>query len=507
MALDLAKILRLQGKNERDTWPPHEVRKHWATIHDYRTRYTNDRAHMIRNNANIQFDDHKVTTFVPVGWPRELARFSAGLLFSQPPTIVDERNEKAVARMQQVNDFGAFAVLGGVKVAAEGQGGVRIIRDSAVAPDGTPLITWVDEDQVIWDVRHGAFVVGGTVVITKEVPSDRKDRKDIYRLLEQHTAGMVSRKLFKGENTELGIRVPLKTFEEFASLKDEEPTGLDRPTLVRWQNVPGGESDFYGMGPLFDTMNEAESTLLDRARKATPRVFVDKSLADETGRIEKIDGYIITGGSRLRPTLGKDPGELVKTVEPAFLSREHIEWIDHLSQLIVSVAGYAPETWGIQGKTANVTRAVSGYAIKLSQLRTLLTRNAKQHMALQALGWAVAITTAWQQSETDVANFLPKIELGDGLPDDPLDGAQEVLWLRQAVAASTETLVRTLHPAWDDRQVQFEVDRIQEEKTLIAGGDIPTPAQGGRSALREGLSKPENDDRAGSGAEPNTSIV
>ena len=505
----LARILRVErngsGK-DADAWPPQEVREHWEDVQQYRRRYKNNRMEMIRANANLQFDDHKVETFIPVPWPRELARFSAGLLFSQPPTVINEKHENQINRMLQVNDFGAFALLGGVKVAAEGQGGVRIIRDSSIAPDGTPLITWVDEDQVIWDVRHGAFVVGGTVVITKEKEGDRRDRKDIYRLLETHTPGLVTRKLYKGEQNRLGDPVALSTFEEFAALKPEEPTGLDKPTLVRWQNIPGGESDYFGMGGLFDGFNEAESLLLDRSRKAIPRVFVDKSLSDETGRIEKIDGYIITGGSRLRPTLGKDPGELIKTVEPAFLSREHIEWLDHLSQLIVSVAGYAPETWGIQGKTANVTRAVSGYAIKLAQLRTLLTRNAKQHMALQALGWAVGCTTAWQIGEHDVAACLPIIELGDGMPDDPLDGAQEVLWLRQAMAASTEELVRTLHPAWDDRQVGAEVQKIMDEKALTAGGDLP-PTPEGRRQLREILSQAPNDPRAGSGAEPNTPIV
>lgn len=503
--MSLIDSIRKQGKVERDDWPPAPVKQHWEVVHGYRRRYRNDRAEMIKANANLAFDDHKSTTFIPVGWPRELARFSAGLLFSQPPTVINEAHEPEIARMLQVNDFGAFAVLGGVKVASEGQGAVRIIRDSAISPD-VPLITWVDEDCVIWDVRHGAFVVGGTVIITRRPNLTGYEKEDIYRLLEEHTAGLVTRKLFKGEINKLGKPIPLATIPEFVTLKDEEPTGLDRPTLVRWQNVPGGESDFFGMGPLFDTMNEAESTLLDRGRKAIPRVFVDRSLADETGRIEKIDGYILTGGSRLRPTLGKDPGELIKTVEPQFLSKEHIDWVDHLSQLIVSVAGYAPETWGIQGQTANVTRAVSGYAIKLAQLRTLLTRNAKQHMALQALGWSVAATTAWMVGEHDVASMLPVIELGDGMPDDPLDGAQEVLFLRQAVAASTETLVRTLHPAWDDNQVDSEVEDIMSEKLVAAGGDMPADGSG-RAGVRRALPGSANDPRAGSGGEPNTSVV
>ena len=473
-----------------EDWPPKEVRKHWDEIREYRRRYVNDKMDLVQANPNLLFSDHKMATFTPVPWPRELARFSSSLLFSQPPTIINEAYPAEVRRLMQVNDIGAFAVEGGVKAASEGSVGIRVIRDSSISST-VPLVTLVDEDQVIWDVRHRHFVVGGTVVITVQPDPDRHDT---WRLLETHTPGMVTRKLYKGERGTLGVEKPLDSLPDFAGLRPSEPTGLDRSTLIRWQNIPGGESDYFGLGPLFDEMNEAESTLLDRARKAIPRVFVDRSLADATGKLN-IDGYILTGGSRLRPSLGKDPGELVNIVEPKFLSKEHIEWLDHLSQLIVTMAGYAPDTWGIQGKTANVTRAVSGYAIKLAQLRTLLTRASKEHMALQALGWASACATAWMVGVHDVSTMLPVIELGDGMPDDPLDGAQEVLFLRQAVAASTEQLVRTLHPGWDDKQVDGEVDRILEEKAMAAGGDIPAEPD-------EGDPAPD----AGSGDEPNSDV-
>jgi hypothetical protein len=479
-------------------WPPKQVREHWKEVHSYRLRYSNDRDKLIRANPNLLFSNHKINTYTPVPWPRELARFSAALLFSQPPTVINEAHPDPIRRLMQVNDFGAFAVEGGVKAAAEGTVAIRVIRDSSIS--NTPLITLVDEDQVIWDVRHRHFVVGGTVVVTRVEPADHGDRHAYYRLLEKHTAGLVQRTLYRGGRDELGRPVPLSTIEEFASLKPEESTGLDHPTLIRWQNIPMGESDYFGLGPLFDDINEAESLLLDRARKAIPRVFVDRSLADESGKLD-IDGYILTGGSRLRPTLGKEPGQLVHTVEPKFLSKEHIDWLDHLSQLIVTAAGYAPETWGIQGKTANVSRAVSGYAMKLAQLRTLLTRSTKEHMALQSLGWSVACATAWMLDAHDVAELLPVIELGDGLPDDPLDGAQEVLWLRQAVAASTEQLVRTLHPTWDDRKVVSEVDRIMDEKLIAAGGDVPLDRV-------DGADDPHDpDDIAGSGEERNAPVA
>lgn len=493
--------------DKKDQWPPPHVKKRWAEIESYRRRYRNNRDEMIRDNPNISTNDHKVSIYVPVPWPRELCRFSAALLFSETPRVqIEGHDDGAILNeLMEVNDFGAFAIRGGVKAAAEGRVGIRIIRDSDISAT-TPLLTIVPEDQIIWDIRHDAFYAGGMVVIERYEHQDTND-EIVFRLLETHTAGLVERDLYRGGKAELGKKVPLSQFPEFASLEPVEHTGLDKPTLIPWENVPGAESDLFGLGPLFDDLNEQESLLLDRVRKAVPRAFVDRSLADETGRLE-IDGYILTGGARMRPALGATPGSLVTTVQPPLLSVEAIAAIDHLQQLIVTMAGYAPDTWGIQGKTASVQRAVSGYAMKLAQLRTLLNRAGKEHMALQALGWGVATCLAWQDSTSGagsvkVSDYLPSIELGDGVPNDPLDGAQEVLYLRQAMSASTETLVKTVHPTWSDGQVAEEVEAILETAGMPPGSG-PALGLGNVGSTVRGLMVDDDNPamRAGAGVDP-----
>jgi len=451
---------------KKDVWPPPHLLKHWDEIEGYRRRYRNTRAEMIQWNPNITVDQHKVEIFTPVPWPRELCRFSSALLFSEVPKVSKPGLDAEVESLVNINDFGSFAHRGGVKAAAEGRVGIRVIKDPEVGGD-TPLLTLVNEDQVIWDIRHGSFYAGGMVVI--ERPDPDGDREVVFRLMEEHVTGYVRRFLYRGQRNRLGKQVPLATIREFHGLSPEEETGLDRPTLLPWENVPGGESDLFGLGAIFDGLNEAESLLLDRARKAIPRVFVDRSLADDTGRL-MLDGYILTGGSRMRVPLGTSPASTIEIVEPKFLAKTHIEWIDHLTQLMVTCAGYSPLTWGIQGTTANVTRAVSGYAMKLSQLRTLLNRAGKEHMALQALGWGFGTALAWETGTHEVATMVPTIELGDGLPNDPLDGAQEVLFLQQAQAASTSTLVKTVHPTWSATEVEAEVERILEEGAFPPGG-------------------------------------
>ena len=484
-----------------EAWPPPEVRDHWQSIEEYRRRYRNDRAELITNDPNLSTDQHKVETYVPVPWPRELCRFSSALLFSDTPQVSYAGDPSDLDDLLEVNDFGAFCIRGGIKAACDGRIGIRVLWDDDISTT-VPLITAVDENQIVWDIRHGSFYAGGMVVITRQADGDKK--QDIYRLLEEHTKGLVKRTLYKGVRSELGKPVPLSTVAEFADLAPEWETGLDVPTLVPWENVPGAESDLFGMGPVFNEMNEAESLLLDRGRKSIPRVFVDKSLLDETGRAQ-IDGIIPTGGSRVRPPLGATAGSLIETVDVKLQFAEHVDWINHIAQLMVTVAGYAPSTWGIQGETASVQRAVSGYAMKLAQLRTLLTRSAKEHMALQALGWGTAVAMTLQRGGHHVADNLPDIELGDGLPNDPLDGAQEVLFLRQAAAASTQTLVETIHPTWGPEAVQEEVNEIMDD-AMMPPGTGQAQGVGPMGDVVKHLLRPGRSQKAGDGVDPTVGV-
>lgn len=495
---------------DREEWPPKSVKDNWERIETFRMYYRNNRSELISHNPNISISNHKVDIYIPVPWAREICRFSAGLLFPQSPRIMG-KDKLAILDLEQINDFGAFAIQGGVQVAAEGRLGIRIIKDPVVS-NVTPLLTIVPDDQIIWDIRHGRFYVGGMVIIERKVEPESASYRNYqetiyYRLMEEHTIGQIKRTLYKGTYKSLGVEVPLSTYNEFASLPDLESTGLDTPTLIPWENVPGAESDLFGLTTLLDVINEGESLLLDRARKAIPRVFIDRSLSDESGRID-IDGYILTGGSRLRMPLGVSPGQSINLIEPKFFAKEHVEWLDHVTQLMVTVAGYSPSTWGIQGHTATVSRVVSGYALKLSQLRTLLNRSAKEHMALQALGWSVAVALSWASSHYNVQDNLPTIELGDGLPSDPLDGAQEVLYLKQALAASTETLVKTVHPSWTPEEIAAEVKAIEDEISYVADLSAKSPSTiAGSPIPKPNEPKLRNKNRAGDGVDEETNLV
>ncbi len=515
MANPLTFMQRLVANwQTKDEWPPPHLRVHWDDIDAYRRRYDNDKGKLIQADANLAMDPHNQEIFTPVGLPRELCRFSSALLFAETPQVTSDEFQDVIDAGIEVNDFGAWAIESGVKAARDGRVAIRVIWDPDIS-DLSPLLTLVPEDQVVWNIRHGAFYAGGVVVFTHK---DEKNDKVYYRLLEEHAKGSITRWCFKGERNKLGKRVELTEVWKWADLRPYETTGIDRPTLIPWLNDPLGESDLFGLGPLFNELNQAESLLLDRGKKSVPRLFIHKNLLDNTGRME-IESPIIVGGARTLPTLGSDPMQGIKLVQEPFYTEDHIRWNDHVTQLIVTVAGYSPETWGIQGQTANVTRAVSGYAMKLSQLRTLLNRAGKAHMALQAMGWAFATMVAMQKARAGaglpVSKCLPKIELGDGLPPDPLDGAQEVLFLRQAMAADTAELVRTVHPTWSDDEVNAQAAHIIAEASVMSQGGSNTDGTGPtplpatmHTVVQQAIHARQQAvaavlERAGSGGEPN----
>lgn len=440
-------------------WPPPEVAEHWDRIRDYRRRFRNDPAEMLQYTPRMNMHPHRREIYTPVPLAREIARYSAALLFSSPPKIVFEENAELLARVLEANGLEPLLQSAAERVAIEGRGALRVIWDDAIAPE--PYLTYIPEDQVIWDIRHGRAVIGGTVVIEHR-PADSDV---VYRLLEEHGTedgrGYIRRTLYRGTGWDLGQPAALGEVPEFAELEDEEWTGLDAPTLIMWENVPGSYSDLAGLDVLLDRLDEAESYLVDKIRKSVPRVFADRSLAGENGEVD-LEGVILTGDENMELPMGESAVKTVETAQPELQSEEHVRAIDHLREIILTCAGYSQSSWGLgeQG------RSDSGTAIKLRMARTLLTRAGKERMASEAIRNALAVALAWSDgegAERSVRDFRPQVMLGDGLPRDMVELAQSLSTRRAAGVVSLYQAVREQHPDWDEESVNLEVERIRAE--------------------------------------------
>jgi hypothetical protein len=414
------------------------------------------------------------------GKPEEMA--TAAL--REPPR--QSRRQKLLEKLIELNGLDAFLQESGETVAVEGRGAIRIIRDEDVA-EGEPFLTFVPEDQILWDERHGRVVVGATAVFefAPAVGSAETETREVYRMFEEHIPGSIDRKVYKGTVNHIGKPVGEGEWPEV--WKDTKPhldTGLDACTMVRWDNVPGGQSDIQGLDALLDTLDEAESLMLDKGRKSIPKTFANRSLADDNGEID-LEGVILTGDENLGAEYGSNPVQSVEVAQPELQSTDHILWVDHVREMIATHAGYSSATWGI----GEEGRSDSGTALQLRQARTLLTRAGKDRMAREAIINAVAVALCWMDGKQKVRDYRPEVMLGTGLPTDSLEKAQEITSKYSAGVISLRQAVRELHPEWTEEQVDEEVEEIEEAKMLPPALD---PMQNGGLSLELGGEKDED---------------
>lgn len=442
-----------QAAHGAPTWPPRDVKERWAKIEGWRRYYQNDPGAMLQHAPAFNRSDEGRDIFTPVALAREVCRYSADLMFSAEPVITFENDEQLLERVMEANGLEADIIGIAEYIAAEGRGGLRVIKDTDISE--IPLITHVHEDQIIWNERHGRFVLGGTIVITRV---EDANQRIIYRLLEEHTAGKIERRLYKGNSYLLGKEVALNTLPEFKDLIAEEETGLDQPTLIRWDNVSGGKSDLDGQEALLDKINEEFSRGMDKSRKSTPVTFAARELADEAGSFD-LWGIYLTGTGNLAQSLGEDPAKTVETVQPDFGSNEVISWVDFLIDSALLFMGYSKASYGRdQGGSAD-----SGKALRLRQARTLLKKAGKDRMAIRALEQAYAVAMAWEAGSGTVKDYMPDVKLGDGLPRDETEAAQDTLVWTQAGAASLEEKIKARRPDWDQEAVDAEMQRIEAD--------------------------------------------
>ncbi|CAN5612733.1 hypothetical protein BH24ACT22_BH24ACT22_13600 [soil metagenome] len=455
---EVEKLLRSDGGSPGRSWPPKSEALTWDLVQARRRRYDNDPAQLFPYRTDLHIPgDAKATQarqrdYCPVPLARDIARFSSQLLFSEPPklTIEDEVAGPALDAWTSFNRLDQFLADAGDNIAAEGSGALRIIRDDHVS--GTfPLIIAEPADRVIWATAHGRYTTGGVVVVER----DSEEHGVRWRLLEYHGPGVVRRALFKGSLTGLGSRVELGAGPlEFQKLRAEVFTGVDKPTLIKCDNVPGGHSDIAGLDSLLDAIDDAETVGKKKLRGSKPLTFVNRKLSDAAGDAD-LDGAILIGEGTMSPI--EEPNQLAQVVQGRMEAEDHRVYTDHLRELAVSMAGYSLASWGF----GDGGRADSGRALKLRQVRTLLTRSGKERIAREAISEAVGVAVAMMLGRSEVVK--PEIQFGDGFPEDAIERAEELAKLRDAGLISTRQALRELHPDFDEDKIAEELQEIQAE--------------------------------------------
>ncbi|MEU5838784.1 capsid protein [Streptomyces diacarni] len=406
----------------------------------------------------------------------DIARTSSALLFSEPPKLSSQHTATQARLDKLLPGLHPQLLEGGELCAALGGSYLRVVWDDEVAE--RPWIAPVAADAAVPEFRYGRLraVTFWTVV-------DR-DGHTIWRHLERHEKGRILHGLYAGTLGTLGHRRALEDHPATAPLarsitaEDWIDTGAPdhltasympnvRPARA-WRHIPQaaywGQSDFHGIEPLMDALDETWSSWMRDVRQGKGRIIVAESLLESTGPGKGAtwneDREVYTGLNML-PRAG-DPNPITD-IQLAIRVKEHADTCAALVEQAARQAGYSASTFGEHGDGA----AITATEIRARERRSMSTRGRKALYAGPALADVLAAQLAVEAGPLFGAKGLelepPKVEFQDSISESLGELATTVETIRRAEAASTETLVATVHPDWDQTQVDAETRKIMDE--------------------------------------------
>ncbi|MFE5628467.1 phage portal protein [Streptomyces sp. NPDC056543] len=423
----------------------------------------------------------------------DIATTSSALLFSEPPTVKGS-DDATTARLGELVDDGLHGTLLEAAELAAALGGVylRVVwdRERYDAPwlDAHPATHAVPE----WQWGRLAAVTFWRVL--------EADGDHVVRHLERHEPGYIRHGLYEGTRDNLGTKVDLTRHEATRGIAavlgpsgDGIATGIKQLTAVYvpnmrpnrlWRGNPAaahlGRPDIAGAEPLLDALDEVYSSWMRDIEIGKGRVIVPSAYLESSGPGK--------GGSwdpdrRIYSTLNMLPrsgdAATIESVQFEIRVAEHRDTAQNLVEQILRAAGYSSQTFGEQGQAAATATEVVA-----RERQSFTTRNRKIVYWRPALAEALEALLAIDRAvfSTGVTVEQPDISFGDSISEDPKTLAETAEFLNRAEAASRDTLVRMLHPDWEDKDVEAEVDRILEETGRMVADPTLTGAEGASNA-------------------------
>ena len=404
----------------------------------------------------------------------DLCQASADLLYSEAPAFTVD-HAATQDRLAELVDDGLLQVLaeGAEEGAALGGHFLQVVWDQEIEPT-RPFLSAVAADAALPEFRWGRLV---RVTFWHIV---RTEGQQVWRHLELHEldpagTGVIRHGLYQGTPSDLGVRVPLTDDPSTAGLVTEHlidgdtiSTGSPGLAVVyvpnqrpqrRWRSDPLGQhlgrSDLDGIEGLMDALDEAYSSWMRDIRLGKARLLVAGTALDDKGPGQGVgfdtEREIFTPLS-VAPSASKDVLGIAQAEQFAIRHEEHRATCLALLERILSAAGYSPATFGLDDGSGAAQTATE---VKARQQRSFLTRDRKLRVIRPALSDLLHKLLAVDAAvfNTAITPSRPQVEFPDGVQESLLSLAQTAQALRTAEAASTDTLVRMLHPEWDDEQV------------------------------------------------------
>lgn len=482
-------------------WPPPEMAKALASMAVDDAWYSGDRDRLRKvyrptgeateTGRRIRFWERPKRLDTPdhslhVPLPGDIATTSADLLFSEPPTLSVD-NKDTQARLDELAEAGGLAntLLEAAEVAAALRGAyLRVTWDADVVPRA--LLTVHHADTAVPEWRMGMLTA---VTFWREVDADGVR---VRRHLERHEPGRILHALYEGTSTNLGRVVPLAedpSTKELAGSLDADgdgqtiSTGIDRLTAAYVRNMGPdrqdrrsnlGRSDFQGIHHLFHALDETWTSWLRDIRLAKARLIVPSgylnNLGPGLGTSFDLDQEVLAA-INASPT----SGESITENQFAIRVDEHQRTAEQITRTAVKMAGYSPQSFGLdEGATV-----VTATEVVASQRKSMITRDKKsRYWNPLADMLEVQLMMDVKLGFSRITPERPRIKFGDSVSEDPKSTAETLSLLAQAQAISTEAKVRMRDPDLDETAVREEVDRILKETGQMVNDPTMTGAEG-----------------------------
>ncbi|MER5815435.1 hypothetical protein [Streptomyces californicus] len=447
---------------------------------------------------------------VPIGG--DIAEMSANLLWAEVPqvTVDVDSTDRATAASTQAQIGRYLDDRGHAKMreAAELSAGLsnvylRAVWDTSLRP--RPWSDVIQANAVVPEWRWG--MLAAATVWRELEPLD--DGGGVWRLLEYHTPGLIEYGVYRGDATTLGMLMGFADHHETEFLvkrtdsQGRQATGVDRLLITHMPNVlpnriwdgvpdtaPLGRSDFAGIEPMMDGLDETWSSWMRDLRLGKARVVVPQEMLDTSGpgggSSFDLDRELLVSVSGF---LGSESSlkDSITEVQFAIRVEDHERTAKALRRQILASAGYSAQSYGEEGSVA-----VTATEVAARKEESLTTRGLK--ILYQRPALLEHLTTLMQVDvrHCGAKGVDPAVELTASWPQavqpDPEATARTLSLLDAAGAISTFMKVKMREPSWDDAEVLAEVRRIRDDKAQ------ETPAGDPFSARTEGPDGDQSDD-------------
>jgi A118 family predicted phage portal protein len=414
----------------------------------------------------------------------DLAAMSAGMLFAASPEVTceDEATQQRIDEIMQ--EAGVYSVLLRAAELASVFGGV-FLKWTWDANDTIPRLMAVPADAGM------PVFIGNRVTEIRFWIIVREDESHgaVWRLQETYLSnGHIISELYKGDVYNLGSVQPLNSIPETQGILPDANSGTDTMLAFYVPNIlpnrsrphlPFGRSDFEGLYGLFDALDEAYSAMQRETRMTKTTVIVPAEYLRKRESMFPADGkpsdWVYSNNTGAFTALDIDSDRAsspITVVNPEIRASARIEVCENLIRQILSLAGYAPQSAGLDIEG----RAESGTALNVRERKSIRTSETKKTFWWHAIN---DIIRAMLRLDRKVFNspINPEIEFSAELPannqPDISQLAQIVEQLERAGAASIETKVDMLHPDWSDEQKEEEIERIRAEHSFAAQMELP----------------------------------